>query len=285
MKFTTLTILLLLAATALSGARYEPAARPNILWILAEDMGPELGFLGTPEVQTPHLDGLAARGMVFTHAFTTSPVCSPSRSAFNTGMYQTTIGAHNHRSHRAEDPSPYPFPLPEGVHVISDWLRHAGYFTGNIRHFPESIDFQGTGKTDWNFTYDGKPFDTDRWADLKNRQPFYAQVNFPETHRGRAWNEAHTHIPRPADPDAVVLPPYYPDHPVVRDDWAQYLNTVMLLDRKIGAVLDRWIEETDDQGRFPEDQRVIEYYEQRMKDNYDERIDALRRQWGLTDGQ
>ena len=73
---------------------------PNILWILAEDMGPELGVYGTPETRTPNLDSLAARGMRFTRAFTTSPVCSTSRSAFHTGMYQMAIGAHNHRSHR-----------------------------------------------------------------------------------------------------------------------------------------------------------------------------------------
>lgn len=212
-------------------------ARPNILWILGEDIGPEMGYLGTPEVTTPNLDRLAARGMVFTHAFTTSPVCSSSRSAFNTGMYQTTIGAHNHRSHRPEDPSPYPYPLPEGVRIVSDWLRHAGYFTGNIRQFPEEAGLAGTGKTDWNFTYDGQPFDFDQWAELKQHQPFYAQVNFPETHRGEAWNTAHQRIDRPADPDKVILPPYYPDHPVVRADWAQYLNTVMALDKKVGIVL------------------------------------------------
>lgn len=211
---------------------------PNVLWILAEDMGPDLGISGTPEARTPNLDRLAARGMRFTHAFTTAPVCSPSRSALMTGMYQTTIGAHNHRSHRPEDPSAYPFPLPDGVRVISDWLRDASYYTGNIVHFPDGTDFQGTGKTDWNFSYEGKPFDTDRWADLKTHQPFYAQINFPETHRGKEWDEAHTHIPQPADPKKVRIPPYYPDHPVVRQDWAQYLNAVMALDRKVGAVLD-----------------------------------------------
>ena len=211
--------------------------QPNILWIFGEDMGPELGFLGTPEVYTPNFDALAERGMYFTHAFTTSPVCSPSRSAINTGMYQMTIGAHNHRSHRPEDTSVYPFPLPGGIQIISDRMRHTGYFTGNIRDFPEGTWFRGTGKTDWNFTYAGKPFDTDRWNDLKTNQPFYAQVNFPETHRGKDWNEAHTHIDRPANPDNVVLPPYYPDHPTVREDWAQYLNAVMALDRKVGDVL------------------------------------------------
>ena len=225
-------------ALMLAGTTPEsPPPPPNILWILGEDLGPELSSYGTMEVDTPVLDELARRGMRFTRAFTTSPVCSPSRSAFHTGMYQMSIGAHNHRSHRENDPSPYPFPLPEGVRLITDWLRHAGYFTGNIRHFPDALDLSGSGKTDWNFTYQGDPFDTDQWSDLKNHQPFFAEVNFPETHRGNAWDSAHERIPQPAHPDRVVIPPYYPDHPVVREDWAQYLNAVMSLDQKVGKVL------------------------------------------------
>lgn len=212
--------------------------RPNILWILAEDMGPELGIYQTPEVRSPNLDALANRGMRFDQAFTTAPVCSPSRSAFNTGMYQMSIGAHNHRSHRSDDPTPYPFPLPDGVKIISDWMREAGYFTANIRELPRDLGFGGTGKTDWNFSYGGKPFDTDRWSDLKDNQPFYAQINFPETHRGNEWETAHKQIDSPADPAKVVFPPYYPDHPVTRQDWAQYLNSVMALDKKVGAILD-----------------------------------------------
>lgn len=214
-----------------------PSGQPNILWILAEDMSPEIGAYGYPGVRTPHLDRLAAEGMLFTHAFTTAPVCSSSRSAFMTGMYQTSIGAHNHRSHRDDG-----FALPEGVKVLTDWLRPAGYFTANVVHLTDDADetfYRGTGKTDWNFTYEGPRFDSDRWADLSARQPFYAQVNFPETHRGRAWNESHLHIERPADPDSVTLPPYYPDHPEARADWAQYLNTVMALDKKVGFVLRR----------------------------------------------
>ncbi len=212
--------------------------RPNILWLIAEDMGPDLGVYGTPEARTPNLNALADRGMLFTQAFSTSPVCSPSRSAIMTGMYQTTIGAHNHRSHRKGTPSPYPWPLPDSVRLLTDWLRHAGYFTGNIVHFPEPIDFEGTGKTDWNFTYRGKPFDTDRWSELKKHQPFYAQINFSETHRGHAWEAAQEKVDHPADPEEVRLPPYYPDHPVARREWAEYLNTVMVLDEKVGAVLE-----------------------------------------------
>jgi len=69
------------------------AARPNILWLIAEDLGVELGCYGTREVWTPALDRLASGGVRYTRAYTTAPVCSPSRSAFMTGMYQTTIGA------------------------------------------------------------------------------------------------------------------------------------------------------------------------------------------------
>jgi N-sulfoglucosamine sulfohydrolase len=218
--------------------RAGPApARPNILWILAEDMGPELGSYGYPVVRTPFLDRLATEGMRFTRAFTTAPVCSPSRSAFMTGMYQTTIGAQNHRSHRDDG-----YTLPEGVRVLTDWLRPAGYFTANVVHLTTDEDerfYRGTGKTDWNFTYEGHPFDSDRWADLAAHQPFYAQINFSESHRGRDWNEAHLHIDHPADPARVTLPPYYPDHPEARADWAQYLNAVMALDKKVGFVLRR----------------------------------------------
>jgi N-sulfoglucosamine sulfohydrolase len=232
----TISIIIALLAFTQTGCTQD-VEPPNVLWLIAEDLGPELGSFGTPEVRTPNLDRLAGNGMLFTQAFASSPVCSPSRSAFNTGMYQTTIGAHNHRSHRPDDPSEYPFPLPDGVRIVSDWLRDAGYFTANIRQLPEGIDFQGTGKTDWNFTVEGQPFDTDRWEDLKTHEPFYAQVNFPETHRGREWDNARERTTRPADAERVVLPPYYPDHPVVRADWAQYLNAVMALDGKIGMVL------------------------------------------------
>jgi len=223
---------------ALSASGQEAPSRPprpNILWILAEDFSPHLGCYGTTEVWSPNLDRLAAEGVRFDRAFTTAPVCSASRSAFMTGMYQTTIGAQNHRSHRTPA-----YPLPDGVRVLTDWLRDAGYFTANIRAFPAPIDFKGTGKTDWNFFYAGKPFDSDQWADLKPHQPFYAQVNLAETHRdpsltvstGRAFA-----APRRADPAKVVVPPYYPDCPEVRADWANYLDDASELDRKVGAIL------------------------------------------------
>jgi len=214
-------------ATLSPAAAAEPARRPNILWLVAEDLGPEaLGCSGTPQAATPNLDRLAAQGVRYTRAYF-GPVCSVSRSSLMTGMYATSIGAHNHRSHRDDG-----YRLPEGVRVLTDWLREAGYFTANVVQLPPDCGFRGTGKTDWNFTYDGKPFDSARWADLKNYQPFYAQVNFQETHR-------RFHAPKRADPDKAAIPPYYPDHPIARNDWAEYLDSASELDRKIGLVLRR----------------------------------------------
>lgn len=201
------------------------AERPNILWLIAEDFSPDLACYGTKEVSTPNLDRLAEQGVRYTRFFTTAPVCSASRSAFMTGMYQTTIGAHNHRSHRDDG-----YKLPAGVRVLTDWMRDAGYFTANIRELPADFGFRGSGKTDWNFTYEGQPFDSDKWADLKTHQPFYAQVNFQETHRA-------FRAPPHADPAKVTIPPYYPDHPVTREDWAKYLDAATELDRKIGLIL------------------------------------------------
>lgn len=204
----------------------EPG-RPNILWLVAEDFGPELGCYGTTQVWTPNIDRLADQGVRYTRAYSTAPVCSASRSAFMTGMYQTTIGAHNHRSHRDDG-----YRLPPNVRPIPDRMRDAGYFTANIRELPRALGFSGTGKTDWNFTHDGKPFDSDKWAELAGHQPFFAQVSFQETHRA-------FHAPRKADPNQVVIPPYYPDHPVTRRDWADYLDAASELDRKVGLILDQ----------------------------------------------
>lgn len=210
-----------------SAAPVLAADRPNILWLVAEDFGPDLECYGTSQVWTPNLDRLASQGVRYTRAYTTAPVCSASRSAFMTGMYQTTIGAHNHRSHRDDG-----YQLPAGVRVISDWMRDAGYHTANVVQFPRSLGFSGTGKTDWNFSYHPRPFDTADWSELKSHQPFFAQVNFQETHR-------KFHAPKKADPAKVAIPPYYPDHPITRADMAEYLDAASELDRKIGLILDR----------------------------------------------
>ena len=232
--FSRLSALFLLALTAAAGpltaADIPTKARPNVLWILGDDLGPDLGCYGTPLVRTPNLDRLAAAGVRYTRCFTTAPVCSPSRSAWNTGMYQTAIDAHNHRSHRGDG-----YRLPDGVKLISQRFHDAGYFTANVTTAAPGV--RASGKTDFNFQAE-KPFDGTDWSQRAPGQPFYAQINFMEPHRGPAWPAARKQAEL-VDPARVKLPPYYPDHPVARDDWANYLDAVHLLDTKVGAVLQR----------------------------------------------
>ena len=212
-----------LAAAAACSSRQE---RLNILWIFAEDFSPDLGCYGNELVQTPNLDRLADEGVRYTQCVCTAPVCSTARSALMTGMFQTSIGAHNHRSHRVD-----PYELPEGVFTVTDLFRQAGYHTSNCREPAPGL--QVGGKTDFNF-HTEKPFDGADWNERPAGAPFYSQVNFGETHRQfRRFEDA------PVDPEAILLAPYYPDHPVVRDDIALYLDTAQHLDVKVGKVIQR----------------------------------------------
>jgi arylsulfatase A-like enzyme len=204
----------------------KAAARPNILWLIAEDLSPDLGCYGNRAVHTPNLDRLAGEGVRFNNAFVTGPVCSASRSAIVTGMYQTTIGAHHHRSHRDDG-----YGLPRGIEPFTRYLQRAGYHTSNVINAAPGV--RGTGKTDFNFVT-GEIFDGDDWAQRRKGQPFYAQVNFSETHRPFRRSPD-----RSVDPARVEIPPCYPDHPSVRKDWAMYLETLQNLDIKVGKVLAR----------------------------------------------
>jgi uncharacterized sulfatase len=196
--------------------------QPNVVWIYGEDLYPNLACYGTPVVATPNIDRLAAEGTRYENAFVTCPVCSPSRSAIITGRYQTSFGAHNHRSCRD-------VPLSTDVRLVTDHFRDAGYFTCNSSGPPDDRP----GKTDFNFARDD-PFDGVLWSERAPGQPFYQQLNITDTHRDFTPDPE-----RPIDPDAVELPPYYPDHPLVRKDWAMWLESIQVFDRKVGQVLRR----------------------------------------------
>jgi len=200
--------------------------KPNIVWLDAEDLSPDLGCYGNPYVKTPNLDRLAREGALFTNAFVTAPVCSPSRSAIATGMYQTTIGAHHHRSHRNDG-----YKLPDGIKLFTHYLREAGYFTCN----GTALHPDRRGKLDYNFDMPfEKAFDGTDWSQRKPGQPFFAEIHFNETHR-----EFTPDPENPIDPDKIEIPPYYPDHPITRLDWSLYLEMVQVLDKKVGKVLQR----------------------------------------------
>jgi len=214
-----------IAVILLSLACSREGNRPNIVLIIAEDISTDLGCYGRQDLQTPALDNLASEGVLFENAFTTSPVCSPSRSAIMTGMYQNSIGAHNHRSNAG--------PLKGEVRPFTHFLRDAGYYTCNV-----VAEEYGTGKTDFNFE-DGFLFEGNDWDQRANDQPFFAQISIYTTHRDTHWYGIEDRVGRPVNPEKVSLPAYYPDHPVSRLDWARYLNSIQYMDQQVEAILTR----------------------------------------------
>ncbi len=222
------------ASTPASGEEEQP---PNILWIAGENISLDLGCYGQENVHTPNLDRLAADGARYTNVYSTAPVCAPSRAALMTGFYQTTTGMH--------PMPPLEYDLPPGVSPLTHRLQDVGYFTANVTHIGD--EKVGTGKLGVNFA-DSKPiFQSDDWSKLKANQPFFAQISTPEAEfdiygedlaeqERVEWVGEEIH-PKIATPENVNPPPYYPDHKIVRREWARYLNSVSGLDRRVGRVL------------------------------------------------
>ena len=220
----------------------ETLNQPNIIWIVGENLNLDLGIYGEELVSTPNLDSLGRNGMRFTHVFSTSPVCAPSRSAFMTGMYQTSTDTHNMRSHREDD-----YRLPDGVRPVTHRLADAGYFTSNITSIGDRI--VGTGKLDLNFVNEGPIYDSEDWSALKSNQPFFAMINTPEIEydiydRQTAskerveWVGEREH-PQIATSENVEVPPYYPDHEITRQELARYYNSISGMDIRVGWILEQ----------------------------------------------
>ena len=202
----------------------DAADRLNVLWIIADDLSPELGCYGYEGVSTPNIDRLAAEGIRYDLAFSTSPVCSASRTAFITGKYQTEVGGHHHRTWNMQ-------PLPKGVRPVTEIFRDAGYFAsnGSGNGLAETLR---RGKVDYNFVHDAKTiFNGTDWRQREDGQPFFAQIQIKEPHR----NFVMANVERPG----VKIPAFYPDHPVTRVDWGNYLASIEKLDERVGEVVER----------------------------------------------
>jgi len=231
-------------AFAIAGARAADApARPNIVWIIVDDMSANFSCYGERLVATPNVDRLAREGTRFSRAFVTAPVCSPCRSALITGCYQTTIGAHHHRSGRGADK----IHLPKDVVPVPALFQQAGYFTSIGGAIGETSAKPALGKTDYNFEWSKEIYDGGDWSKRKPGQPFFAQIQLHGgKHRGNgpakgdAWEQkVRQTLGEATRPQDVTLPAYYPRDPVLLEDWARYLDTVRYTDHEVGEVLSR----------------------------------------------
>jgi arylsulfatase A-like enzyme len=245
----------LVALLALAAPLFAAEARPNILWFIVDDMSANFSSYGEKLIETPHVDRLAREGTRFSHAYTTAPVCSPCRSGFITGMYQTTIGAHHHRSGRGTEK----VTLPNGVVPVPAIFQGAGYYTcigsglpdagraGQGKNAKKAGAGAGLGKTDYNFEWDPKIYDSHDWAGRKAGQPFFMQVQLAGG-KLRGGNDAaaqalaaraKAEFGAAIEPEKVTLPPYYPRDPVLLRDWAAYLDAVRFTDKHVGDVIAR----------------------------------------------
>lgn len=249
-----LLIATLISAFALPHSSFS--AQPNVLWFVVDDMSPSFSCYGESLIQTPAVDKLAAEGTKFTRAYVTAPVCSTCRSALITGMYQTTIGAHHHRSGRGE----MKIHLPDGITPVPVQFQKAGYYTCIGSGLP-GFDNCGRpvgaakgkrkggsqlGKTDYNFEWDPKMYDSHDWASHGDK-PFFIQVQLhggklregSEEARATFKQRVIAELGSATDPEKVTLPPYYPRDPVILDDWALYLDAARMTDLHVGRVMER----------------------------------------------
>lgn len=215
------------------GIAFHSAAqdRPNILWLSIEDISPHLGCYGDPDAITPTVDALAAKGLRYANAFTVAPVCAPNRSAIITGMYQMSIGSHHMRSGgEGENGSKKP-KLPDDYKPFPMYLREAGYYATN------------SSKEDYNFVYDGQIWDASNndahWSNRPTKDtPFFAVFNFGDTHEGSVHSNPEAYAKKTArltaeqrrDPDKIHVPPYHPDTPIVRRQWANVHELITAMD-------------------------------------------------------
>lgn len=245
---------LLVALAPLTAA---PAAKPNILFLIADDLGyGDLACFGHPEIATPHLDRLAAGGLKLTQCYSASPVCSPSRAGIMTGRTPGRVGVNN------AIPYMSPVHLRSSEITIATLLREGGYVTAqsgkwhlngffNLPGQPQPVDhgFQHwyavqnnalpNHRDPFNFVSDGIPqgplkgysgpivaAEAVRWlqSDRDRTKPFFLYVAFNEPHE-----------PVVTDPQySARYSAKYPDDP----SRAAYYGNVTQLDASVGRVLD-----------------------------------------------
>lgn len=218
------------------------ARNRNVLLLISDDHGLELGCYGHEVIKTPNLDRLAAGGVRFTHAFATVASCSASRSVIYTGLYNHTNGQFGHQ-HGAHDQ--YTHAWVRGIGAI---LKKHGYRCGLVGKYhvqPDSVyGFDeriakdiGGGRDVVRMAEAARTFMTSC-----GEQPFLLVMGYADPHRARGGfgndNSYAGLEPVRYKPDDAVVPPFLPEAPEVREELADYYQSVSRMDAGVGLVLD-----------------------------------------------
>jgi arylsulfatase A-like enzyme len=234
-----LMALLISAVTGASGQSNAPAAgkpapgndaRPNFVFFLTDDISPDdLGIYGNKSVQTPNLNRLAKRGLVFDNVYLTTSSCSPSRCSIITGRYPHNTGAPELHT-----------PLPPGQKTFVQALKQAGYHTvlSGKNHMAEPAQLG------FDVASDSKPSGSENWVKhLRNRpkdKPFFCWFASHDAHHPFQMDP---HAPT-YDPGQVEVPPMLFDGPLTRQELAGYYHEVSRTDHYAGELM----KELDAQG-------------------------------------
>ena len=264
--------------------------RPNIVWLVAEDLGLYIPPFGDSTISTPNLSRLAKEGVRYNNVYSVSGVCSPSRASIVTGMYPTSIGAHHMRT-LSQQPAAKKkglinyevVPSPQ-VKMVSQILREEGYYCTNNK------------KEDYQFYKSLTAWDESsiyaHWRNRDKDQNFYSIFNFGVTHESNLWDPWYRHfdldtfpprrgigkwweqfagIEKPlyvSDSIQISVPPYLPNNDIVRKDMKRMYSNIVEMDGKVGLILkqledDDLLEKTivvfytDHGGPLPREKRLL----------------------------
>lgn len=196
---------------------------PNFVWLISEDNSKHFMKLFDPSgVNTPNIDLLSSQGLLFSHAFSNSPVCSVARSTLITGTMAPRTGIQYHRKTREA-------PMPNGLEMFPAYLRKAGYYATN------------NSKKDYNAVESPEVWDESSnkatWRNRPNvKQPFFHQETFTGSHESRLhFDETfmQNHITS-EDVGQITLFPYFPDTPTFRFTTAFHREKIKDIDNWVG---------------------------------------------------
>lgn len=241
-----------LACLAPTPARAE--TRPNIVLVVADDMGADAGCYGNPVIQTPHLDALARDGVRVDHAFATTASCSASRSVILTGLY-------NHaNAHYGHEHSYHHFRAYDHIKSLPVLLAAAGYRTGRIGKLhvgpPEVFTWEevlpGNARNAVAMAENCRKF-----INAGSDKPFFLYFCTADPHRSGDRSTGYENLPDDLQPNAfgnkkggypgvdevkydpkdVIVPPFLPDTPVCRAELAEYYQSVSRVDQGLGRLV------------------------------------------------